>query len=80
MDADKEDRLCTLFGLSEQEFESLIHSLRAKLLSGKADKAFWSDFWKWVRAKKGKDHDAAVFLGAMYMFQTRSIYPDMGAV
>jgi len=69
-----------LFGLSTKEFESLCASLGTKLRSGKANKAFWDDFWEFVRAKKGKDHDAAIFIGTMYMVQTGSVYPDMGAV
>jgi len=62
-----------LLGLSEGEFTSLTHSLMERLRAKDCD---WECLWKHVRGKKGKDHDAAIFIVTMFMVTTGSVYPD----
>ena len=73
----EEKHVSDFLGISRQEFESLTHSLFQKVRSEKLD---WETFWKYVRARNGKEHDAAVFLATMIMVQTGAVYPDRSAV
>jgi hypothetical protein len=73
----EEKHVSDFLGLSRPEFESLTASLFKKVRSEKLD---WETFWKYVRARTGKEHDAAIFLATMIMVQTGSVYPDRSVV